>query len=62
MLGLKVKILFSRFATHIVMAYAFTIWTCYMLMKEYEIIANMRLQFVASEARRPDQFTVRFIS
>ncbi|KAJ0250230.1 Protein OSCA1 [Hirschfeldia incana] len=48
----------KRFATHIVMAYAFTIWTCYMLMKEYEIIANMRLQFVASEARRPDQFTV----
>ncbi|CAE6183463.1 unnamed protein product [Arabidopsis arenosa] len=47
-----------RFWTHIVMAYAFTIWTCYVLMKEYETIANMRLQFVASEARRPDQFTV----
>ncbi|KAL0699163.1 hypothetical protein Bca4012_055285 [Brassica carinata] len=47
-----------RFWAHIVMAYAFTIWTCYVLMKEYETIANMRLQFVASEARRPDQFTV----
>ncbi|XP_010496174.1 PREDICTED: protein OSCA1 [Camelina sativa] len=47
-----------RFWAHIVMAYAFTIWTCYMLMKEYETVANMRLQFVASEARRPDQFTV----
>ncbi|CAG7898088.1 calcium permeable stress-gated cation channel 1 [Brassica rapa] len=47
-----------RFWTHIVMAYAFTIWTCYVLMKEYETIANMRLQFLASEARRPDQFTV----
>ncbi|CAN8237972.1 unnamed protein product [Cochlearia groenlandica] len=48
----------NRFWTHIVMAYAFTIWTCYMLMKEYEIVANMRLQFVTTEARRPDQFTV----
>ncbi|CAN8325568.1 unnamed protein product [Cochlearia groenlandica] len=47
-----------RFWTHIVMAYVFTIWTCYVLMKEYETVANMRLQFVASEARRPDQFTV----
>ncbi|CAA7031027.1 unnamed protein product [Microthlaspi erraticum] len=47
-----------RFWAHIVMAYAFTIWTCYVLMKEYETVANMRLQFVASEARRPDQFTV----
>jgi len=53
---------FARFWTHIVMAYAFTIWTCYVLMKEYETIANMRLQFVASEARRPDQFTVRLLS
>ncbi|CAB79167.1 putative protein [Arabidopsis thaliana] len=50
-----------RFWTHIVMAYAFTIWTCYVLMKEYETIANMRLQFVASEARRPDQFTLGFL-
>ncbi|XP_010539247.1 PREDICTED: calcium permeable stress-gated cation channel 1 [Tarenaya hassleriana] len=48
----------DRFWTHIVMAYAFTFWTCYMLMKEYETIANMRLQFLASEGRRPDQFTV----
>uniref|UniRef100_A0A1J3JFR4 Protein OSCA1 n=1 Tax=Noccaea caerulescens TaxID=107243 RepID=A0A1J3JFR4_NOCCA len=48
----------NRFWAHIIMAYAFTVWTCYMLMKEYETVANMRLQFVASEARRPDQFTV----
>ncbi|KAL1198988.1 Protein OSCA1 [Cardamine amara subsp. amara] len=48
----------NRFWTHIIMAYAFTIWTCYMLMKEYETVANMRLQFLASEGRRPDQFTV----
>lgn len=47
-----------RFWTHLVMAYAFTFWTCYVLYKEYEIIATMRLHFLASEKRRPDQFTV----
>lgn len=41
------------------MAYAFTFWTCYVLYKEYETVASMRLQFLASEKRRPDQFTVR---
>ncbi|GER44912.1 ERD (early-responsive to dehydration stress)family protein [Striga asiatica] len=48
----------SGFWAHIVMAYAFTIWTCYTLMKEYEAVATMRLHFLASERRRPDQFTV----
>ncbi|KAJ9689665.1 hypothetical protein PVL29_012380 [Vitis rotundifolia] len=48
----------ERFWSHIVMAYAFTFWTCYLLQKEYETIATMRLQFLASEKRRPDQFTV----
>ncbi|KAL9452115.1 hypothetical protein AB3S75_008000 [Citrus x aurantiifolia] len=48
----------QRFWTHVVMAYAFTFWTCYVLLKEYEKVANLRLQFVASEKRRPDQFTV----
>ncbi|XP_058095114.1 calcium permeable stress-gated cation channel 1-like [Magnolia sinica] len=47
-----------RFWTHLVMAYAFTFWTCYVLLKEYEIVATMRLHFLASEQRRPDQFTV----
>ncbi|XP_044461629.1 calcium permeable stress-gated cation channel 1-like [Mangifera indica] len=47
-----------RFWAHIVMAYVFTFWTCYVLMKEYEKVANMRLQFLAAEKRRPDQFTV----
>ncbi|RXH67993.1 hypothetical protein DVH24_028140 [Malus domestica] len=47
-----------RFWTHLVMAYAFTIWTCYILKTEYEKIATMRLHFLASERRRPDQFTV----
>ncbi|KAF0927884.1 hypothetical protein E2562_036803 [Oryza meyeriana var. granulata] len=48
----------KRFITHLVMAYAFTFWTCYVLLREYEIIATMRLRFLASEKRRPDQFTV----
>ncbi|XP_044497282.1 calcium permeable stress-gated cation channel 1-like [Mangifera indica] len=48
----------ERFWVHIVMAYAFTFWTCYVLMKEYKIVANMRLQFLAAAKRRPDQFTV----
>ncbi|KAK4762255.1 hypothetical protein SAY87_030139 [Trapa incisa] len=47
-----------RFWTHIVTAYIFTFWTCYVLKREYEIIASMRLHFLASEQRRPDQFTV----
>ncbi|KAK7302476.1 hypothetical protein RJT34_13366 [Clitoria ternatea] len=40
------------------MAYAFTFWTCYVLLKEYEKVAAMRLQFLATEKCRPDQFTV----
>ncbi|KGN63220.1 calcium permeable stress-gated cation channel 1 isoform X1 [Cucumis sativus] len=48
----------SRFWTHLVMAYVFTFWTCYILRKEYEIVASMRLHFLASENRRPDQYTV----
>lgn len=48
----------QRFWAHLVMAYVFTIWTCYVLLKEYELIASMRLHFMASDKRRPDQFTV----
>ncbi|KAK8457062.1 hypothetical protein SEVIR_3G122200v4 [Setaria viridis] len=48
----------KRFIAHLVMAYAITFWTCYILLKEYQIIAKLRLRFLASEKRRPDQFTV----
>ncbi|KAK4279209.1 hypothetical protein QN277_016945 [Acacia crassicarpa] len=48
----------DRFWTHLVMAYAFTFWTCYILKREYHIVASMRVHFVASEYRHPDQFTV----
>lgn len=47
-----------RFWAHIVMAYAFSFWTCYALQKEYATIAAMRLHFLQSEKRRPDQYTV----
>ncbi|PKA65272.1 DNA-directed RNA polymerase III subunit RPC2 [Apostasia shenzhenica] len=48
----------ERFWTHLVMAYIFTFWTCYVLFREYQRVASMRLHFLASERRRPDQFTV----
>ncbi|XP_059625811.1 CSC1-like protein At4g02900 [Cornus florida] len=48
----------KRFWAHLVMAYVFSFWTWYMLYKEYKIITAMRLHFLASESRRPDQFTV----
>ncbi|KAK8948713.1 hypothetical protein KSP39_PZI005552 [Platanthera zijinensis] len=48
----------NKFWTHLVMAYTFTFWTCYVLLREYKVIASMRLHFLASEKRRPDQFTV----
>ncbi|XAR58523.1 hypothetical protein NMG60_11013951 [Bertholletia excelsa] len=47
-----------RFWGHLLMAYVFTFWTCFVLYKEYKIIASLRLHFIASEKRRPDQFTV----
>ncbi|KAL8136921.1 hypothetical protein V2J09_002922 [Rumex salicifolius] len=48
----------NRFWAHILLAYTFSFWTCYVLYKEYGQVASMRLQFLASEKRRPDQFTV----
>ncbi|KAD4584476.1 hypothetical protein E3N88_22093 [Mikania micrantha] len=48
----------NRLYAHIVMAYVFTFWTCYALYNEYMIVAKMRLQFIAAQSRRPDQFTV----
>ncbi|KAG2239164.1 hypothetical protein Bca52824_090024 [Brassica carinata] len=48
----------SRFWVHLCMAYAITFWTCFMLKREYKNIALMRLQFLANDERRPNQFTV----
>ncbi|KAG9144157.1 hypothetical protein Leryth_013796 [Lithospermum erythrorhizon] len=47
-----------RFWAHLTMAYVFTLWTLYILYKEYDIVSTMRLRFLASEKRRPDQYTV----
>ncbi|CAL8155585.1 unnamed protein product [Prunus armeniaca] len=47
-----------RFFFHIGLEYLFTLWTCYMLYKEYDYVASMRLQFLASQHRRAEQFTV----
>uniref|UniRef100_A0A2C9WN54 CSC1-like protein At4g02900 n=1 Tax=Manihot esculenta TaxID=3983 RepID=A0A2C9WN54_MANES len=48
----------QRFCAHVLMSYVFTFWTLYVIYKEYKTTAVMRLQFLASESRRPDQFTV----
>ncbi|XP_071737356.1 calcium permeable stress-gated cation channel 1-like [Rutidosis leptorrhynchoides] len=47
-----------RLWAHVAMAYVVMIWTCYMLKREYETVANMRFYFLQSEEHRPDQFTV----
>lgn len=47
-----------RFFAHISLQYLFTFWTCFMLYKEYDKVASMRLQFLASQQRRVEQYTV----
>ncbi|KAL4563007.1 hypothetical protein LXL04_027038 [Taraxacum kok-saghyz] len=47
-----------RFWAHVAMAYIVMIWTCFMLKREYQTIANMRFYFLQSEKPRADQFTV----
>ncbi|KAJ0970873.1 hypothetical protein J5N97_018832 [Dioscorea zingiberensis] len=48
----------QRFWLHLLMEYLFTIWTCFMLYKEYDKVAFMRLHFLAAQHRRVEQFTV----
>lgn len=47
-----------RLWAHLVIAYVFTAWVCYILFMEYKSIAELRLKFLSDENRRPDQFTV----
>ncbi|XP_031501861.1 CSC1-like protein At1g32090 [Nymphaea colorata] len=47
----------QKFWFHVGAAYIFTLWTCFLLYKEYSSIASMRLQFLTSQKRRVDQFT-----
>ncbi|KAK8520703.1 hypothetical protein V6N12_004632 [Hibiscus sabdariffa] len=48
----------TRFFVHIGLEYLFTFWICFMLYKEYDNVATMRLHFLASERIRAEQFTV----
>lgn len=47
-----------RLYAHTLMLYLFTFWTFYVLHEEYKTVSTMRLKYIASEERRPDQFTV----
>ncbi|GAB2273385.1 hypothetical protein Dimus_008182 [Dionaea muscipula] len=47
-----------KFFFHISMQYLFTFWTCFMLYMEYDKVATMRLNFLASQGRRVEQFSV----
>ncbi|KAL1213848.1 CSC1-like protein [Cardamine amara subsp. amara] len=48
----------SKFFFHIGVEYLFTFWACFMLYREYNNVANMRLHYLATQRRRPEQFTV----
>ncbi|XP_052877930.1 CSC1-like protein At4g02900 isoform X2 [Gossypium arboreum] len=55
---MRFQFILFRFWVHIVMSYVFALWTFYVLYVEYKEVAAMRLRYLASENRRPDQFTV----
>lgn len=48
----------GRLWTHIVMAYVFTAWTCFILYREYMTICKMRSKFENNDSRHPEQYTV----
>lgn len=58
---LRYVIAIFRFFVHIGMEYLFTFWACFLLYKEYDRVASMRLSFLASQGRHPAQFTVSII-
>ncbi|CAA0812062.1 CSC1-like protein [Striga hermonthica] len=47
-----------KFFVHISMEYLFTFWACFLLYKEYGRVASMRLNFLSSQGRCAEQFTV----
>ncbi|CAL5359464.1 unnamed protein product [Camellia sinensis] len=49
---------YELFFAHLSMEYLFTFWTCFLLYKEYGRVSSMRLNFLASQHRRAEQFTV----
>ncbi|XP_020248877.1 CSC1-like protein At1g32090 [Asparagus officinalis] len=52
------RIYILGFWFHLSIEYLFTIWTCYVVYKEYGHIAFMRLHFIASQDRHAAQFNV----
>ncbi|CAM6101640.1 unnamed protein product [Calypogeia fissa] len=48
----------SRLWAHLIAAYLYTIWTCWLLFRLYRNVVILRFAFHASEEKRPDQFTV----
>ncbi|KAG0616508.1 hypothetical protein M758_5G121000 [Ceratodon purpureus] len=48
----------GRLWAHLVMAYIFTGWTCFILYLEYKRVSIMRVKFQNADRRRPEQFTV----
>ncbi|KAG0587517.1 hypothetical protein KC19_2G170300 [Ceratodon purpureus] len=48
----------ERLWAHLLASYLYTIWTCVLLYKEYSKIYKLRLDFIANQKRRPDDFTV----
>lgn len=47
-----------RLWAHLLASYLFTGWTCLMLYMEYSKVEKLRFDFIASQKKRPDQFTV----
>lgn len=47
-----------RLWAHLLASYLFTGWTCLMLYIEYSKVEKLRFDFIASQEKRPDQFTV----
>eukprot|EP00897_Mesotaenium_endlicherianum_P000463 jgi/Mesen1/10417/ME000818S09896 len=48
----------GRLWAHVVMAYLFSAWTWWLLHREYRAVTRLRLNFLADQRRKPDQFTV----
>lgn len=48
----------QRLWAHVLVAYALTFWTCYLLRSEYRKVSNLRLDLLADLKKQPDQFTV----
>ncbi|BBN16221.1 calcium permeable stress-gated cation channel [Marchantia polymorpha subsp. ruderalis] len=47
-----------RLWAHLVAAYVYTIWACWLLFREYRNIVALRFTFLALQIARPDQFTI----